>query len=323
MSPRRSPPPWPAGTPPAAWPPAPSSPVPTGGQRRPGRFRSHLRPTPTFRGRQLPGPQRPFGLRLLGQPLRRLEHDRAAVTDVPASAAICSAADRYPLRFHSPAVVDPRRQQHLRRRRQPLHPSRSPPHRRRLAQRDRVGIELGDQLADRELDLAQMPGMRRPRAHDEPTKRVRHSTARKTPKISEEFDSCRGDDRHRTDRRRMAAVSRGLPCRRSRSARTKEYGHADLQGALHRWRVGRAGGPKAIEVVSPHTEEVIGTGSRRLPGRHRPGRRRGPAGLRRGPVAAHDARRSGPRRSSASRERSSRVRRTSPTSSRSQNGSPK
>ncbi len=55
-----------------------------------------------------------------------------------------------------------------------------------------------------------------------------------------------------------------------------------------------------IEVVSPHSEEVVATvpeGTRR---RHRRGRRRGAARLRPGPLAADDVLRSGSRSSRSS-----------------------
>ena len=51
-------------------------------------------------------------------------------------------------------------------------------------------------------------------------------------------------------------------------------------------------GTDVIEVISPHTEEVVGRVPEGTDGRHRPGRRRRPHGLRRGRVAPHAARRS-------------------------------
>ena len=53
-------------------------------------------------------------------------------------------------------------------------------------------------------------------------------------------------------------------------------------------------GYRQLEVISPHTEEVIGQVPDATDRRHRPRRRRRPRGLRRRPVAAHDARPSAP-----------------------------
>ena len=49
-----------------------------------------------------------------------------------------------------------------------------------------------------------------------------------------------------------------------------------------------------IDVISPHTEEVIARVAAAARGGRRPRRRRGARGVRRGPVAAHVARPSAP-----------------------------